>query len=58
MTGVQTCALPIYRINITAFESNEDSVKIKSDSSDYNEIVLEVAKQFTIINNTDPVAQS
>lgn len=40
-------------INITAFESNEDFVKIKADSSDYNEIVLEVAKQFTIINNTD-----
>ena len=26
-------------INITAFESNEDFVKIKADSSDYNEIV-------------------
>ena len=40
-------------INITAFESNEDFVKIKADSSDYNEIVLEVAKQFTIIITTE-----
>lgn len=39
--------------SIKTFKSNQDFVKIKNDSNDYNNIVLEVAKQFTIINNTD-----
>lgn len=38
---------------IDSFESTQEFIKIKVDSSDYNTIVLEAAKQFTINNNTD-----
>lgn len=36
---------------IENFESTPEFVKIEAVSDDYNQIILEVAKQFTIINN-------
>lgn len=38
---------------IENFESTPEFVKIEAVSDDYNQIILEIAKQFTIINNDD-----
>ena len=38
---------------IEVFQSNQEFVKIEATSDDYNQIILDVAKQFTINNNTN-----